>query len=304
MTELTELLSGTPSSEPLTLLLLCVSLALGFLFCTRVLTPYDVAERQTLGALFLWVPILLTMIYTAFNATVELYGTVEARWLGTALAADWFMRVYVASNIVAIGVEVLAWWTYERSKGISLSLRYPMLAHHALSIVAYANACFVTRRMGFFACLDGCCEVTTLFLGFLQMSKLKGGTFAKRVQERFPTLLFLNGLCLWLSFLLFRVLLFPAWLILFAYDVHTMPDSIWVQLTWFELVFYPCVTLFLFVLSCMWFVRLTKGVIKVLNAGGDTTKGGDSGLQRGGLVDAGAEAEEDGMKGDSDKKTD
>ena len=298
------ILPATPASEPVTLLLLCAVLALGFLFCTRVLTPRDVAERQTLGALFLWVPILLAMIFTACSATLEMRGSVENRWLGTSLAADWFMRVYVASNVVAIGIEILAWWTYERGQGIALATRYPMLAHHALSIVAYANACFVTRRMGFFACFDGCCEVTTLFLGFLQMSKLKGGTFAKRVQARFPTLLFVNGICLWLSFLLFRVLLFPAWLVLFAYDLGTMPDAIWVQLTWFELVFYPCVTLFLFVLSCMWFVRLTKGVIKVLKAGGDTTKGGDSGLQRGGLVDAGAEAEGPEVDAGSDKKTD
>ena len=42
----------------------------------------------------------------------------------------------------------------------------------------------------------------------------------------------------------------------------------------------------------------------VLNAGGDTAKGGDSGLQRGGLVDAGAEAECHETDGDSDKKTD
>ena len=299
--ETPELLLG---SEVVTLTLLCVLLTGLFAFTTLVLTPRDVAERQTLGALFLWVPILVCMIYTAGRGTVELYGTVESRWLGVSEAACWFMRVYIASNLVAIGIEVLAWWSYERDRGIALSTRYPMLAHHALSIVAYTNALAYTRRMAFFACLDGCCEVTTFFLGFLQMSKLKGGDFAKRMQRRFPKLLFVNGLCLWLSFLLFRVLLFPVWLMLFAHDVRTMSDVIWQQISLFELVFYPGVTLFLFVLSCMWFVRLTKGVIKVLKAGGDTTKSGDSGLQRGGLVEAGAEADAEYVASSISKKLD
>ena len=75
-----------------------------------------------------------------------------------------------------------------------------------------------------------------------------------------------------------------------------MPYAIWAKITWFELVFYPGVTLFLFVLSCMWFVRLSKGVVKVLSAGGDVSKSGDSGLQRGGLMAAGAEADDKGRK--------
>ena len=171
-----------------------------------------------------------------------------------------------------------------------------MLAHHILSIIAYVNSLCLAQRMGFFACLDGLCEVSTFFLGFLQMSKIKGGAFAKQLQARFPRLLVVNGLCLWLSFLLFRVLLFPFWLALFLHDVYTMPYAIWAKITWFELVFYPGVTLFLFVLSCMWFVRLSKGVVKVLSAGGDVSKSGDSGLQRGGLMAAGAEADDKGRK--------
>eukprot|EP00946_MAST-07B_sp_MAST-7B-sp1_P002063 g2063.t1 len=283
-------------SEALVIFLLCVVLAAGFAFASYVLAPQDVDEPQTLGALFLWIPIVLAMVYTAGRGSAELAWSIEERWLGMSDAADWFMRVYIASNIVAIGIEVMAWWTYERSKGIKLSARLPMLAHHILSIIAYINSLCVAHRMGFFACFDGLCEVSTFFLGFLQMSKIKGGTFAKRFQARYPRLLIVNGLCLWLSFLLFRVLLFPCWLALFLHDIYTMPYAIWAQLSWFELVFYPGVTLFLFSLSCMWFVRLSKGVIKVLSAGGDVNKSGDSGLQRGGLLAAGAEADDKGEK--------
>merc|ERR1712232_985276 len=136
-----------------------------------------------------------------------------------------------------------------------------------------------TGRMHYYACLDGCCEASTLFLGFLQMSKIKGGTFAARFRARFPKFLVANSFLLWLTFLMFRVMLFPYWLVQFGLDLRQMPTEIWNQLTMLELTFYPAVTLFLLILSSMWFLRLTKGAIKVFKAGGDFTKSGDSGRQ-------------------------
>ena len=194
---------GHLASECTAILAFCLVFALGFRICIAF-TPRNVEEPQTLAAIFLWVPIVMAMVWFAVQATIELGSDVDSRWLGVSDSAWWFMRIYIASNIVAIGLEILGWWTYDRSKNIPFSGRYPILAHHALSIIAYANCLLFTRRMSFFACLDGCCEITTFFLGNLQMSKVKGGTFAQELQRAFPKLLILNGMCLWLSFLVFR----------------------------------------------------------------------------------------------------
>ena len=275
---------GNLGYETAAILLLCFVFTLGFIICIAF-TPKNVEEPQTLAAIFLWVPIVVAMVWLAVHASLELCHDVESRWLGVSKNAFWFLRIYVASNIVAIVLELLAWWSYDRSNRIPLSQRYPILAHHILSIVAYSYCLLYKRRMFFFACLDGCCEITTFFLGFLQMSKIKGGTFAQTFQKNFPKLLMLNGICLWLSFLIFRVVLFPTWLFIFSADVYKMPNRIWSQLSAFELMFYPAVNIFLLSLSSMWFVRLTKGVVKVLRSGGDVNKCEDTGLNKEGMMD-------------------
>ena len=103
-----------------------------------------------------------------------------------------------------------SWALYDREKGLPLSARAPMIAHHVLSIVAYSGG-LSTGRMLFWGNFDGCCEITLIFLTVLQASKLKGGTF--RIAG---PLLLINGICLWLSFLVFRIVLFPVWLYMFA----------------------------------------------------------------------------------------
>jgi hypothetical protein len=145
----------------------------------------------------------------------------------------------------------------------------------------------VTGRMHYFASLDGMCEATNIFLNVLMLSKTKGGGIAAWMEDNLPTLLLVNSVGLYLSFLFFRVLLFPYWFYLFLGDVwaftHADGDAAaaavpaaWHSTTWFELLFYPAVNLFLWTLSMMWFERIHAGLMKILRAGGDTTVNQDS----------------------------
>ena len=72
------------ASEALVIFLLCAVFAAGFAFASYVLAPRDVDEPQTLGALFLWIPIVLCMVYTAGRGSMELAWSIEERWLGTS----------------------------------------------------------------------------------------------------------------------------------------------------------------------------------------------------------------------------
>ena len=73
------------------------------------------------------------------------------------------------------------------------------------------------------------------------------------------------GLLLWAGFVVFRLVLFPVWLYVFYVDltVNNAPRMA-EGATWFELCFYPATMTFLLVLSSLWMVPLTKGLIKAL----------------------------------------
>merc|ERR1712113_133219 len=74
----------------------------------------------------------------------------------------------------------------------------------------------------------------------------------------------LNGIILWLSFIVFRLVLFPYWLYQFRMDLKTDPSETAARTTLFERTVYPATTIMLFLMSAMWFVSLTKGMLKAL----------------------------------------
>ena len=101
--------------------------------------------------------------------------------------------------------------------------------------------------------------VTTLFLNCLFLLK----TLAP--DEKYAAAKAVSGLLLWAGFVVFRLVLFPVWLYVFYVDltVNNAPRMA-EGATWFELCFYPATMTFLLVLSSLWMVPLTKGLIKAL----------------------------------------
>ena len=72
------------------------------------------------------------------------------------------------------------------------------------------------------------------------------------------------GFLLWLSFVFFRMMLFPYWLYVFYMDVQSNPKTTWNMLTFPEKYICPVTVIILFVLSTIWFVSITKGLIKAV----------------------------------------
>ena len=232
------------------LLLYCVvtavSTAVGRILAPRWLPDLPTWEAADLIGSF---PFFPPLAISACIATWQLCGTIEDRWSATNTLSVHFLTAYIARQVVSFPLVY--------TSGASKLNQFLMTFHHALSIAAFAIPCLDSNmHMHYFGCLDGCCEVTTIFLNNLLIFRAAGKT------DNVPFKL--NSVLLWLSFILFRVLLFPYWLYTWYRDIAANPAVTKDTLTSFELTFYPFVTAFLWVLSCFWTWRLTLGMYKAL----------------------------------------
>ena len=134
----------------------------------------------------------------------------------------------------------------------------------------------------FYACLLGCCEVTTFHLTVLIWSKFENNTIAQYLNMHCPSMFVVNGCLLWLTYVLFRLLLFPYTMYSWFVDLQQFETLKIVNETPTIVLFVlPAVTIFLFVVSILWFSRIHAGMVKLFKNGGtgmenDTNNDGTS----------------------------
>ena len=193
----------------------------------------------------IYIPVL---VVTAAHNVWSLGGSVHDRWHGMTLSGYINLLLYCAENVVHIPI---LWF----SKDCTAKLFCMYLLHHSISSLSFGAGLF-TSRMQYWACLDGLCEISALFLNILftyQYFELKRGlTYT------------ICGSLLWLSFLVFRIALFPYWLYSFYQDINQNPEITWNVIGPFEKYFYVLTNVLLLVLSTNWFIPITKGFIKAL----------------------------------------
>lgn len=238
-----------------------------FLGLTYIITLYDAKDGKVLGApsiaqrmeaadVLFSIPFYVLMVALAMWATYDLCGDVTTRWHGVTPASFYFMLLYVTRMTTHMPIQ----WVVLQSDP---KLRLQMTAHHLLSVFCFGNA-LVTTRMHFWANFDGCCEFSTVFLNMVFGFKW---VFPKDPPTCFIAQS-LTGVMLWIGFVVFRLILFPMWLWMFYQDITTDPEESWDTVTTMERFLYPSVTLFLLVLSTIWFVPITKGLLKALGLAG------------------------------------
>jgi len=192
------------------------------------------------------------MVVLACWGMSELFfeGTVQARWTGVTPRTYWFQVIYVTRMTLHMPLQCV---TFAGNPKMLLQ----MTLHHVLSIACFSVSLFL-GRLHFWAVFDGCCEITTVFLNLLFATK----QFAPK--DSYPTLTAISGFGLWLGFIFCRLLLFPTWLWMFHLDISEHTEQTWDTSTDLERYLYPSVTLLLLVLSVIWFVPITKGMMKAL----------------------------------------
>mmetsp|Transcript_25190 Transcript_25190/g.81441 ORF Transcript_25190/g.81441 Transcript_25190/m.81441 type:complete len:322 (+) Transcript_25190:142-1107(+) len=235
---------GLPLAQDI---VLCyVTLALVYFLTSGLGRSHD---RWALTHELWWYPFSFVLVYYAAVGSFKLRAPVEARWKGTCDEAQTFMRLYVAAQVLAVPIELLC-------EG-PLSAKVPMLAHHCVSIFGYVVA-LATRSGHWFCAAAGLSEVSTIFLeGVLLAKRAEVAAF---VDAYAPWFLTLNGAMLWLTYVVFRLVLFPALLAVFLYDKFRLKHPV----TTYDqspeaCIIVPLAVTFLFLLSLTWFAKIHKG---------------------------------------------
>jgi len=181
----------------------------------------------------------------ALNSVFALSGKDH---FGDYVTSSYFcLLFYAAGNIIHIPITFL--------KENAWKFKLQMLVHHLLSITCYVNG-LLTLKLHFFGAMDALCEISTIYLNFVFLFKEFGA----------PQLLqSINGVVLWITYLFLRIFLFPKWLYMFYTEIIADPSQ-WEGMNWVERYLCPLTTFILFVLSSIWMISITKGLIKNINA--------------------------------------
>ncbi len=229
-------------SVPSDTLVACMGVAFTFA-AVLVLTPGDRARKLKLADLYFSVPFYPAVAALALHAVLTLGGSLADRWRGTSWSSHAMLQLYLAGMA---GQTAVLW------RGSSaLSYKLMMTLHHVVSMFCFGYG-LATGRMHFFGALDALCEVTTVFLNNVFLFKEHPAGAAADVA---------NGLLLWLSFLVFRLALFPYWIYLWRTDIAADPERTWAASDAVERYFYPATTLLLLGLSALWFGKITTGLL-------------------------------------------
>jgi hypothetical protein len=176
----------------------------------------------------------------------EVMWTPELRWKGRSETIEWGLLLHCAYSV------------YEESIYIYFGKPLEMHIHHIVVLYNYSIT-LMCGQMYFWAAWDGTVEVTNVPLSLMCMFQDMG-------YKVHPII----GVSLFLSFLVFRVIGMAAWLYFFFIDVkHCDWDAVPGILIWAVV---PS-TAFLWILSNVWFYKITKGMLKVLGLIAPTDKG-------------------------------
>lgn len=184
-------------------------------------------------------PFFVAMVFFAHRGVMEIFLAHASRTNDSSPSTDTFIHIYIASNIIA------ALGQLQTEEGALLA---QLMAHHVLSIACFAGG-FYFDRFRFWTAFAGLCETTNLFLVPVFAAK-------ELPQIKFQSWYKFNGLLLWVTFVVYRLILFPVWLYVWYSDVKPLDVSP------FEQYGYPSTIFALLVLSCFWFMQIHRGLVK------------------------------------------
>eukprot|EP00467_Chlorarachnion_reptans_P005425 CAMPEP_0114509924 /NCGR_PEP_ID=MMETSP0109-20121206/13489_1 /TAXON_ID=29199 /ORGANISM="Chlorarachnion reptans, Strain CCCM449" /LENGTH=279 /DNA_ID=CAMNT_0001689149 /DNA_START=65 /DNA_END=904 /DNA_ORIENTATION=+ len=180
----------------------------------------------------------------------------HSHWFGNEGYCRHFTLLYAAMNLVHVPITIF--------KRQDTTYKVLMTGHHMLSI-----GCMLVGlkmdRMYFFAALDGVCEISTFTLTTLFI--LKEGLIG--TNSVISALVTANGIALWFTYLVFRIFLFPFWLYTFFSEAYANPDETFYAISTLERWLFPIANIILLGLSSLWFLQITKGMLKQIKKSGE-----------------------------------
>mmetsp|Transcript_16622 Transcript_16622/g.21643 ORF Transcript_16622/g.21643 Transcript_16622/m.21643 type:complete len:302 (-) Transcript_16622:987-1892(-) len=217
-------------------------------------------DRFSLTHTLWWYPFVFLLLYYGWSSTWQLAWSTNDRWNTVCQDSMIFIRLYIAAQILAIPIEL--------ADGKFID-KLPMVAHHIISISGYAYGLF-NKRAHFFCAAAGLSEMSTVFLEGVLLANRKD-----HFGSLFPSwFLPFNGAMLWLTYIIFRLFLFPTLLAIYAYDMlYANPNHLPLHDKFLLRFAIPVPFILLFLLSLMWFSKIHRGFVsKVLKRGGASSK--------------------------------
>ena len=180
------------------------------------------------------------------------------RWTRTSDSSLAFLRVYLVSTFVHIGVVFL--------KDVKSTMRVQLLLHHAVSLTGYAMA-LSSGTMHWFGMAAGVCEINAFFLTIVML--------LKDLRQDSNLLFLASGTLLFITQFLLRLALFSWILYTFVSDLWLAPSPVDLHAlgvprvqAWFGFITMTVLLL----LSTMWTIPITKGFAKSIGLVSTTTK--------------------------------
>lgn len=161
----------------------------------------------------------------------------------------WFLVIYSALSFLHLPVVFL-------KKSGTKSYKVQMLMHHSMTFLTYTTV-LREGRLHFYSTAFGMCEICTIFLNNIYLFKMFKAP--KPIQA-------VNGIGLWVSFIVFRIASFPYILSQYYYSLEEHAEER-AQVSTFSHYLNMTTGAMLLVLSCWWFISITKGMIKTVRAG-------------------------------------
>mmetsp|Transcript_5130 Transcript_5130/g.9441 ORF Transcript_5130/g.9441 Transcript_5130/m.9441 type:complete len:262 (-) Transcript_5130:298-1083(-) len=188
---------------------------------------------------FFYVPLLC---YFAVASVTNLWAWgLHGRWLATCYESYLFLLLYVSKNTMRTFSSLMLG---DKKETIVL-----IHIHHVISVACYGFALY-SSRFHFYACLDGVCEVSVIFLNNKQIWRNMGWSKQNK-------LYILNAHCLAITWMLTRVTLFPVWMYLWCKDHYMYPEIVERE-SYFEAIVYPTTTFVLWLMSISWFIPIVS----------------------------------------------
>ena len=232
----------------------CQVMCLILLFILVLVLQPDQKDKVTLADVYFSMVFFPLLAFAAVAASLELRHDVQSRWQGTCFWSELYLVLYVSRMMCHIVVQPMT--------EMGPYLLFMMTIHHLISMGCYIIG-LGYGRCHYWGCLDGCCEITTVFLNVLYLFNmpLEEGKLKDQIPHWLEATI---SFALWLAFLVFRLMLFPYWIYTFRQDMHQRPELTRGITTSLERFIYPGTTGILLFLSSMWFIPITQGMLKTL----------------------------------------
>jgi len=205
-------------------------------------------QRLTMTQNIVCVVVSAALVLLYGTSMYHTWATKEERWTATTKAGNWGLLLHCCHCIYETVIYIWAGKPIE------------FFVHHAVVLLNFGLSLY-TGQMQFFACWDGLVEITNLSCCVLEV---------QRLQKYKGVWYTVNGAMLWILFLAFRVINLPLWMHTFTADIAAAPHFFAAVNPVLKYSVLPS-TFFVWALSCFWFYKITRGMLKALGFLGNSS---------------------------------